>query len=109
MSDYNPYSSRQSPPSPRPARRRGAGRTLIAVIVVIGIALAIAALLTFCSMQGARPGGRGGGGLGGGFGGGRPAITVGVAKATSGDIPIEVTALGTVTPLATVSVNARVS
>ncbi|HEY1562848.1 MAG TPA: efflux RND transporter periplasmic adaptor subunit [Caulobacteraceae bacterium] len=106
MSDYSPYSGG---PGGRPARRRRPGRTLIAIVVVIVIAIALAALLTFCTMQGGKAGGRGGrGGFGGGAGG-RPAITVGVAKAVAGDIPIQVNALGAVTPLATVSVNARVS
>ncbi|HEY1879949.1 MAG TPA: efflux RND transporter periplasmic adaptor subunit [Caulobacteraceae bacterium] len=106
MSDYSPYSAA---PSGRPARRRRPGRTLIAIVVVIAIAVAIAALLTFCTMQSGKAGGRGGrGGFGGGAGG-RPAITVGVAKAVAGDIPIQVSALGAVTPVATVSVNARVS
>jgi multidrug efflux system membrane fusion protein len=109
MSDYSPYPAR---PGSRPARRRRPGRTLIAIVVVIVIAIALAALLTFCTVQGGKAGGRGGrggtGGSGGGAGG-RPAITVGVAKAVAGDIPIQVNALGAVTPLATVSVNARVS
>jgi multidrug efflux system membrane fusion protein len=106
MSDYSPYSGG---PGGRPARRRRPGRTLIAIVVVIVIAIALAALLTFCAMQGGKAGGRGGrGGFGGGAGG-RPAITVGVAKAVAGDIPIQVSALGAVTPVATVSVNARVS
>jgi multidrug efflux system membrane fusion protein len=84
-------------------------------VVVILVALALAAILTFCAAHGGGSGGGQGGGRGGrgggagGFAGGRPAITVGVAKAALGDIPIDVNALGTVTPLATVSVNARVS
>ncbi|HXV01204.1 MAG TPA: efflux RND transporter periplasmic adaptor subunit [Caulobacteraceae bacterium] len=105
------------PPPPRyaysPAPRRSRLRTPLAIVVVILIALALAALLTFCVAQGGggqARGGRGGGRGGfGGSAGGRPAITVGVAKAVSGDIPIQIGALGTVTPLATVSVNARVS
>ena len=108
MSDYSPYSAR---PGGRPTRRRRPGRTLVAIVAVIAIAVALAALLTFCTMQSGKAGGRGGRGGPGGFGGagGRPAITVGVAKAVAGDIPIQVNALGAVTPEATVSVNARVS
>lgn len=106
MSDFSPHPPR---PAGRPARRRSLGRTTLAVLVVIGIAILVAALLTFCTMQGGKPARGGRGGAGGGAAGGRPAITVGVAKAALGDIPIQVTALGTVTPLATVSVNARVS
>ncbi|HEY2178312.1 MAG TPA: efflux RND transporter periplasmic adaptor subunit [Caulobacteraceae bacterium] len=102
------------PPPPRPpyrrAPRRSRLRTPVSIVVVILLALALAALLTFCVAQGGGGAGRGGRGGGrGGPGGGRPAITVGVAKAVSGDIPITISALGTVTPLATVSVNARVS
>ena len=118
MSEYVPHSPR--PPSRRPARR-AVWRTPINIVVVILIALALAALLTYCVAHGAgggagagggvaggRRGAHGRGGAGGGQGG-RPAITVGVAKVGLGDIPIIVQALGTVTPLATVSVNARVS
>src|SRR5258708_36508777 len=118
MSEYVPHSSR--PPS-RPTVRRAVWRTPINIAVVIVIALALAALLTWCVAHGAGAG-PGGGGAGGGRGahgrggrgggagpGGRPPITVGVAKVALGDIPITVEALGTVTPLATVSVNARVS
>jgi multidrug efflux system membrane fusion protein len=115
MSDYTP----QPPPRRRPPRR-SALRTPINIIIAILIALALAALLTWCVAHGGGggPGGGGRGGHGGrgggrggagGFQGGRPAITVGVAKVALGDIPITVEALGTVTPLATVSVNARVS
>jgi multidrug efflux system membrane fusion protein len=48
---------------------------------------------------------------GGGFGrrGGRPATTVGVATATTADIPITIDGLGTVTPAATVTVTPQVS
>jgi multidrug efflux system membrane fusion protein len=53
-------------------------------------------------------GGRGGGGGGRGGGGGAP-TTVGLAKATLGAMPITTDALGTVTPLANVTVLSRVS
>jgi len=50
-------------------------------------------------------------GPGGGFGrrGGRPPTTVGVAAATLADIPVTLEALGTVTPVATVTVRPQVS
>jgi multidrug efflux system membrane fusion protein len=73
---------------------------------VIVAAIGVAMLLARCA------GGGGGAGGPGGFGGGRggfPQITVGVATATLGDVPITVTALGTVTPEATVSVVPRVT
>jgi multidrug efflux system membrane fusion protein len=89
--------------------------------VVVLVAVALAVLLSFCGRTGGAGPGQGGpagahgrhgrgGGAGGPFGGGaRPPTTVGVAKATVGSIPITQTALGTVTPMATVQVNARVS
>jgi multidrug efflux system membrane fusion protein len=94
------------------------GRNVIQIFVVLGVALVLAVILTLCVRSaphaGAAAGGRGGAaggarGGGGGGPGGRPAITVGVAKAALGSIPIELDALGTVTPLATVNVNARVA
>ncbi len=95
----------------RPAPRRpSAARTLISVAIVIAAAAGLAAILTFCAAGGAGPhGGKGGPKGAPGGGGGRPPTTVGVARATVGAIPIEVDALGTVTPVATVNVNARVA
>jgi len=81
------------------------------------VAVALAMLLSYCA-KGPATGGAGAPGAGGGRGhgrgpgggaGGRPPITVGVAKAVSGDVPITVSALGTVTPVATIQVQARVS
>ncbi|HLZ85446.1 MAG TPA: efflux RND transporter periplasmic adaptor subunit [Caulobacteraceae bacterium] len=110
----------------RSSERRGNGwRLAVGVAVVILAAVAIAMALTYCAKSpqpgaggpGAGPAGaagrgqgrsRGAGGAGGGAGG-RPAVTVGVAKAALGDIPITVSALGTVTPVATVQIQARVS
>jgi multidrug efflux system membrane fusion protein len=91
-------------------RRRSRWSAPIRILAVIVIGVILAALLTFCvgHAGGGAGGGRGGrGGRGGAYA--RPAITVGVAKAALGDIPIEVEALGTVTPVSTVSINARVS
>jgi multidrug efflux system membrane fusion protein len=50
-------------------------------------------------------------GQGGGFGrrGGRPPTVVGVATATVADVPVTLDALGTVTPVATVTVRPQVS
>ncbi len=102
-------------------RRPSRLRLAVSILAVVAIAILLALLLAFCGRQptpagpggaGAhgRHGGAGGAGGPGGFGAGaRPPTTVGVAKATSGDIPITQTALGTVTPMATVQVNARVS
>jgi membrane fusion protein, multidrug efflux system len=110
MSGTTPSQARPAPrrPAPRPAWRTG-----VAIVVVVALAVVLALILTFCAKQGGSAGGPGGGrrGAGGGGGGpgGRPAITVGIAKAATGAIPIELDALGNVTPLATVNVNARVS
>src|SRR5689334_12559314 len=88
-------------PVSRPRRGR-TWRTLAAIVVVVLLAIGLALLLARCASN---PGGAGGAG---GRGGRRPSITVGTAQATLGDVPITVTALGTVTPEATVSVTARV-
>jgi multidrug efflux system membrane fusion protein len=54
-----------------------------------------------------RLGGGGGGGGGGGRGGGPVAVTI--APAAAGDIEVRIPALGTITPLATVTVRPQVS
>jgi membrane fusion protein, multidrug efflux system len=117
LSEANPAPAYGYPPG---RRRTSPARRTIAIVVVIIVAVLLAGMLAFCGRAGG-PGaagghghGRGGHGAGGsgaaGFGRtGRPPATVGVAKATLGSIPITETALGTVTPLATVQVNARVS
>jgi membrane fusion protein, multidrug efflux system len=108
-----------SPISRPEPKRRPIWRTLLGIVIVVLIAIVLAIVLTFCAAHGGgEPGGAPGGGPGGHGGrggrfgsgpGGRPAVTVGVAKATLGEIPITQSALGAVTPLATVQVNARVS
>ncbi len=96
-----------------PARKRPAWRTAlwaaVAVLAFVGLGL----ILTphDDSAKGAR-GGRaaaGGGAPGGAGGGRRPPTVVGVATAQKGDIPIELTELGTVTPLANVTVLPRIA
>jgi multidrug efflux system membrane fusion protein len=89
---------------PRPVRPRRTWRTLVGIVLVVIAAVIVGLLLSKCAT-----GGQGGAG-GGGFGGrSRPTITVGTATATLGDVPITVSALGTVTPEATVSVISRVT
>ncbi|WP_341892252.1 efflux RND transporter periplasmic adaptor subunit [Variovorax sp. YR752] len=56
-----------------------------------------------------RPGGGGPGGRAGGGGGGAASSTVGTAVARQADIPVQLEALGTVTPLANVTVQPQVS
>ncbi len=117
MSETAPLPPRASDPV-RPKVRRS--RLTLQIIVLLIVAIALAALLTFCAKKtpsgpgggaaagAGRGGGAGGHGRGGAGGGGRPPITVGVAKAVSGSVPIDVSALGTVTPMATVNVVPRV-
>ncbi|HEX7758022.1 MAG TPA: MdtA/MuxA family multidrug efflux RND transporter periplasmic adaptor subunit, partial [Caulobacteraceae bacterium] len=90
-------------PAP-PPRRRAPWRTIIGIVVVVLIAVALGFGLKMCAASSAKPGGPGGGP----GGGRRPTVTVGVAKATLGDIPVTLNALGTVTPAATVNVTPRV-
>ena len=88
-------------PPYRPARPRRTWRTLVGIVLVVAAAAAVGILLARCAA---------GSGQGGAAGArGRLSITVGVAAATLGDVPITVTALGTVTPEATVSVIPRVT
>lgn len=114
MSEPYPPSERAAPfqqPGPRGRAGRPFGRPFgraTVGVVVVAVAVGLALLLTWCVRSGVSDAGGRAGRRGGGPGG-RPPITVGVAKAALGDIPIAVDALGTVTPLATVNVNARVS
>jgi len=92
-------------------------RSLSWIIAVAGVLLVIA-LVSWLSHRGSgenmagrhRGGGRG---FGGGSFGGRPGAnqptTVGTIKVTSGDLPIRLEELGTVTPTATVTVIPQVS
>ena len=102
-------------PPPRP--KRPLWRTLLWVAVVVVIAIAVAwALTPHTPAAGAggagAGGGRHGGGASGGRGGGRsgrPPTVVGVATAALGDIPIQINALGAVTPQASVTVHTRIA
>ena len=106
-----------TPPAAPKTKRRWLG-TVIAVALVAGLG-ALAWQLTHkpaAARDGAQaggppgPGGPGGpGGGGGGRRGGQNTTTVGVATVVHADIPINVDALGTVTPSATVTVTPQVS
>lgn len=96
------------------ARGRRPWRSWAIVIVVI---LAAATLVWWLTQPKTKSGGAGGeyagaagGGAGGRAGGGRrPPATVGLATITRGDMPVVTSAIGTVTPLATVSVLPQVA
>ena len=90
-------------PAPRP-KRRPAWRAVVWIVIVLAVAVGLAFLLAKCA-----GGNQASGGFGGGGGGRRPAVTVGTAKAATADIPITLSALGTVTPEATVQVSPQVS
>ncbi len=97
----------KSPASAAPPlapKRPSTARLTVSVLGAVGLAIALGALLTYCGKAGAK-----GPHAHGAFSGGRPATTVGVATAVLGEIPVDQSALGTVTPVATVQVNARVS
>lgn len=82
--------------------------TVAGIAVVVVVALLIGVGLTFLN-KGQQAGGAPGGG-GGGFGGGRrQPITVGTAKASIGQIPITLDALGTVTPPVTATITSRIA
>ena len=133
--DHPPTDARPPPPPAAPRRALSAGRrglgAVIAVAALIGLA-ALAWYLTHRAPEG--PGGAGGaaaaasgasgaergaaggggpggpGGPGGGRGGrGAAPSTVGVAVATRADLPVVLDALGTVTPVVTVTVRPQVS
>lgn len=95
MSQETPYGSLNDIDHP-PRRPRLALWIAIAAV----IALALLVWIRHRSATPAPTGGR--------FGNGGP-LTVGVAKVTTGDVPITINALGTVTPLATVTIKPQVS
>lgn len=107
-----PSSGRRGPASrPQPSRLRNS----IGAIVIVAIAILLALGLSFCARSTKSDGGPPGGGhgrrgQGGSAGsGGGPLTTVSVATASLGSIPIQASALGTVTPVATINISARVS
>src|SRR5579872_5994917 len=97
-----------------PPRSRPRWRTLLWIAAAILVAALIAFLLTphdggssGASQGGGRAGA--GGGRAGGASGRRATTVVGVATAALGDIPIEISALGSVTPQANVTVHTRIA
>ncbi|RYZ01672.1 MAG: efflux RND transporter periplasmic adaptor subunit [Comamonadaceae bacterium] len=117
--DSRPPEPQPLPPSPEvaplpPRRRRWIG-AVVALLLVAGVAGAAWYLVNRPPPEaaaGARPGGgprTPGGPRGpGGPGGGGPSVTVGMAVATRADIPVMLDALGTVTPVTTVTLRPQV-
>ncbi|MEJ5989984.1 efflux RND transporter periplasmic adaptor subunit [Ramlibacter sp. PS3R-8] len=100
-----------SPAAPRKLSRRASLiGTVLALLVAAGLAW-LAWDLTRPDQAAQRPGAAGArpGGGGGGAGGGRGATTVGIAVAEPADIPVNMEALGTVVPQATVRVRPQVN
>lgn len=102
------------PELPRVTRRAKTIGSLIAVLVIAGLAWLAWSLTqpTAGSGRGSASGPRSGASASGGGGGGPrggPPATVGVAVAERADIPITLEALGTVVPVATVRVRPQVS
>ncbi len=98
-------------PRGRLAERKSPTRFGIAVQIVgaIVIALLVALFLAYWARSTSPKGQSGAGARAERGSGGRPAVTVGIAKATLGSIPVQLDALGTVTAVATVNITARVS
>lgn len=84
-----------------PPRRRPAWRTLAWIVAAILVFIVAGCLLTPHAGKSGR-----GGAAGGGRGG---PTAVGLATAVRGDIPITLSALGTVTPEATITVQSQIS
>jgi multidrug efflux system membrane fusion protein len=125
--------SPKPPALPAPRSMRGPGRWLgsLIAIVVLGAVAALAWYLTHRppeaagstafaasgprdAASGGQDGAAAGGGPGGPAGGARagrgaPPSTVGIATATHADLPVVLDALGTVTPIATVTVRPQVT
>lgn len=110
------------PLSDSPRRLGGRGRTLSWIGGIAGFVLLVlgAVWLSHSSTSsgsgagGAGGAGGGGGGRRGGGGGGRGGAggqptTVGTVKVVAADLPVEIEALGTVTPAATVTIRPQVS
>ncbi|MGJ7543235.1 efflux RND transporter periplasmic adaptor subunit [Variovorax sp. LT1R16] len=117
--DNRPAEAPSPPPStatpPRP-RRRWLGGTiaLLVLAALIGTAWYLANRPPADAAPGGRPGAgaRGPGGPGGpraGAGGAGPLVTVGMAVAQRADVPVYLDALGTVTPVTTITLRPQVS
>jgi multidrug efflux system membrane fusion protein len=129
---HDPASPLPAPPAESWAyedqrRFTGRGKAISWVAGLLGLAVLVAFILYLSTHNsagqngaggpgGGRGAGRGGGGRSGGGGrggGGRGGLnqptTVGTAKAVAADLPVQIEALGTVTPAATVTVKPQVA
>ena len=108
----------QTPPGPAfpfhrapPPRKRPLWRTLAWIVVAVLVAVIAGCLLT--PHAGGGHGKRGGGGSGGaggpGGGGGRTPTVVGIATAVKGDIPVTISAIGTVTSEQSVTLDTQIA
>ncbi len=95
-----------------PAKTRGSARGRWALLGVLIAAVALAGWIIWnarAQSAAGASGGGGGGGRGGGRGGFGGATSVNAARTTTGDMPVYIDALGTVTPPATVTVRTQVA
>ncbi len=106
-------------PVDQPRRLGGRGRAVSWITGIVGL-IALGLFAYWLSQPASSGSGQGGGGgrqrgagggagRGGGAGGASQPTTVGTVKATTADLPIQVEALGTVTPAATATVRPQVS
>ncbi|KAB1079150.1 MdtA/MuxA family multidrug efflux RND transporter periplasmic adaptor subunit [Methylobacterium soli] len=102
-----------APPPARTRRRSRLGRWLLVLLLLMGAGAVGHRWYDGSKTQTAgEPGatkGRGAGRGGRQGGGGEPAQAVGIASVTAGDIPVVLQGLGTVTPLATVTIRSQIS
>ncbi len=85
---------------------------IVAVVALLAVMILVVRLTHHAAPSGTRVAGRGPGGPGGpgaAFGGPGAPTPVAVVAASSGDIDVRIPALGTVTPLATVTVRTQIS
>jgi multidrug efflux system membrane fusion protein len=99
----DPIDAQLSPPARGPVAF--IKRHWVALLVVLLVLLALVLLVRFIQHKQAAAQG----GPGGGRGGQNGPVAVTVAKATAGDIQLRIPALGTVTPLANVTVRTQIS
>jgi multidrug efflux system membrane fusion protein len=96
--------------TPDDPARGGSGASRRKILWIIGIALLLVlAIIGLRHRAHSVTPPAGGGRFGGGASGSGAPLAVGVAKVSTGDVPITINALGTVTPLATVTVHPQVT